>query len=120
MKSSRSATSHAEREGILAVPTEQSTIGISPADAWLRDGMSRAEADVLATEIIAGAEAVATSPGIRTAYNSILPSSLAGPFSQNAELRPIRRSGATRRQPGAQPGRHCLHRDQAVFELLAC
>ena len=49
------------------MPTEQSTIGISPADAWVRDGMSRAEADVLATEIIAGAEAVATSPGIRTA-----------------------------------------------------
>ena len=121
MKSSRSATaSHAEREGILAVLTEQSTIGISPADAWVRDGMSRAEADVLATEIIAGAEAVATSPGIRTALQ-FDPAIIAGRsiFSKC-------RIAADPVDLGPRAGNPVLNPedtafiDRAVFELLAC
>jgi len=42
----------------LLVKTE---VGV--ADAWVRNGMSKAEADVLVTEIFAGAEAVEVSIG---------------------------------------------------------
>ena len=43
----------------LLVKTE---VGV--ADAWVRDGMTKAEADALITEIVAGAEAVEVSIGL--------------------------------------------------------
>src|SRR5258708_269867 len=50
------------RRFALACLLVKSEVGVQ--DAWVRDGMTRAEADALIAEIVAGVEAVATSIGL--------------------------------------------------------
>ena len=54
--------------GLAAVKSE---VGVT--DAWVRDGMIKAEADALITEIVAGAEAL-----LRALRSDAMPQTIAG------------------------------------------